>query len=258
MTATTEVSSIVRQRLVALDAAHNFRDMGGYVTADGRRTRWELLYRADGLGSLTDGDLEVVRELALRTVIDLRSHRELQSRGRFPHDKIAVDFAHLPILDVLWDEEERPRDGDAESFLLEAYEDMLRQGASRFAAAITRLAEPGALPAVFHCAAGKDRTGLLAALVLSALGVDREEVLADYALTTAGIERMFAWAERESPEWARKLNAEPTWFFAAVPAALDRLLDQLCEAHGSITEYLVSIGVEQSTLARLADALLAE
>lgn len=239
-----------------LYAAHNFRDMGGYVTVDGRSTRWGVLYRADGLGSLTDTDLDVVRELGLRTVIDLRSDGELAARGRFPHEKIAVDFAHLPILDVLWDEQPPPRHGDDERFLLDAYKDMLHQGETRFAAAITRLAQPDALPAVFHCAAGKDRTGLMAAFVLSAVGVRREDVLADYALTSSGIERMFAWAERESPEWARKLNAEPTWYFAAVPAALDRLLDTLCATHGSVEGYLVSIGVTPDDLRRLEQALL--
>jgi protein-tyrosine phosphatase len=189
-------------------------------------------------------------------VIDLRSHGELAQRGRFPHEKIDVDFAHLPILDVLWDEEERPRYSNDETFLFDAYRDMLLLGERGFAAAITRLAQPGALPAVFHCAAGKDRTGLLAALVLSELGVSRHDVLADYALTSSGIARMFAWAERESPEWARKLNAEPTWFFAAVPAALDHLLDDLCEEHGSVHEYLVSIGVAQADLDHLHRALL--
>ena len=243
---------------MALDAVHNFRDMGGYATEDGRHTRWGVLYRADGLGSLTDPDLEIVRELGLRTVIDLRSHGELAAHGRFPHDKIDVAFEHLPILDVLWDEEQRPRHSDDESFLFDAYRDMLLLGQRGFAAAITRLAQPGALPAVFHCAAGKDRTGLLAALVLTVVGVRRDDVLADYALTASGIERMFAWAERESPEWARKLNAEPTWYFAAVPSALDHLLDDLCREHGSVQGYLTSIGVPHADLDRLAQALLTE
>src|SRR6478752_9516872 len=68
-------------RLVVLEAVHNFRDLGGYPTADGRVTRWRTLYRADGLHRLTPGDVELLRPLGLRTVLDLRTDRELEQRG---------------------------------------------------------------------------------------------------------------------------------------------------------------------------------
>ena len=243
------------RRLVELDAAHNFRDIGGYPTADGRSTRWNRLYRADGLSHLTDRDRETLRALGLRTVIDLRSSAELAERGQFA-DTSALSFEHMPILDVLWPQDDLAHFESDREFLLWAYRDMLDAGRDRFAAAISRLARTGALPAVFHCAAGKDRTGLLAALLLSGLGVRRESVLADYALTAAGIERMKAWAQRSSPEIAERFAATPTWFFAALPEALDHILDDLCEAHGSVRNYLLSIGVEEHELRQLSHELL--
>jgi protein-tyrosine phosphatase len=254
---TSEMTRGDTRRLIALEAAHNFRDVGGYRTYDGRqKTKWGQLFRADGLGNLTRADQEVLRPLGLRTVIDLRSGSELADRGRFQYDTFDIDFQHVPILEQLWPEETLTHFDSDREFLLWAYRDMLDVGAHRFAAAIEALARPHALPAVFHCTAGKDRTGLLAALLLSALGVRRDEVLADYALTAAGIARMKAWAERESPLVAERLAATPAWFFAALPEALDEILEDLCWAHGTIRDYVRSIGVGDRTLVHLSSRLL--
>lgn len=244
------------RRLVRLDAVHNFRDLGGYPARDGRSTRWGTLYRSDGLYRLTTDDREIVRGLGLVTVIDLRSQAELDERGRFPHEAVPVDFLHLPVIDTTWEHYADAADMEAVDFLTMAYTEMLEVGWPRFAAAIHALARPAALPAVFHCAAGKDRTGLLAALVLSALGVPRLVVLHDYALTTAGMERMREWVLRESPDMAARMLDAPDAFMAAAPEALDIILTRLCAEHGSIAAYLVAIGVSTEVQERLADLLL--
>jgi protein-tyrosine phosphatase len=256
MTDIVELQDHDSRRHVRLDAVHNFRDLGGYITDAGAQIRWGLLYRADGLGRLSTADFDTIRRLRLRTVIDLRSHAEVAERGRCPHDDLDVDYEHLPILDVLWPESNASYFGDDREFLLWAYREMLHVGSDRFAAAIRRLAKPGALPAVFHCTAGKDRTGLLAALVLSALGVSRADVLADYRLTAPAMSRMIAWAQHASPEIAARVAATPSFYFAAVPDALDLVLTDLCVAYGSITEYLRAIGVDDDTLRTLGASLL--
>lgn len=257
-----ELELLVRdpRRLVALDAVHNFRDLGGYPVLDGARltgtTRWGVLYRADGLYRLTDADIEVVRGLGLRSVLDLRSQPELDERGRFPDHALEVAFHHLPIIDATWDHSSVAADIDATEFLVWAYDDMIAQGSERFAAAFATLAQPGALPAVFHCAAGKDRTGLLAAFVLSAAGVPREVVLRDYELTGEGMARMKAWVQREFPEMAELMADTPSAFLAAVPAALDRVLDRLSTEHGSVGGFLEAIGVGAATLATITAQLV--
>lgn len=243
------------RRLVVLDAVHNFRDLGGYPARDGLTTRWGRLYRADGLHRLTRSDVELVRGLGLRTVIDLRTQVELDQYGWFPYEAIPVTYTHLSIMDTTWNTVERPTETEHE-FLVWAYADMLDQGAERFARALAELAVPGALPAVFHCAAGKDRTGMLAALLLAALEVPRAIVLADYALTAGGIERMRSWALREFPEMSERMAETPSQFMAALPDALGEVLDALAERYGSVAEYLQSIGVGNALLDRLADELL--
>lgn len=243
------------RRLIALDAVHNFRDMGGYPAADGLTTRWRTMFRADGLYRLAGDDLEVVRQLGLHTVIDLRTHAELADRGTFPHDLHPVDFHHVPVIDSTWQHLGRIDSDDPVAFLEWAYNDMLREGPRRFAQAIEQLSQSDAFPAVFHCAAGKDRTGVLAMLLLGSLGVPHEYIVADYALTIEGIERMRAWTKREAPEMWERMADTPTAFLAAAPEAMARVIDSICDV-GTLRDYTLNLGVTPGALDRLAAQLL--
>jgi protein-tyrosine phosphatase len=250
------VSSSDRPRLVALETVFNFRDLGGYPTADGRLTRWRTLYRADGLGRLAGADLEAVRELGLRTVIDLRTATEIDERGRFPVDEHPVEYHHIPILDVIWEPEDAPTETVAADFLLHLYLQMIEGAEARIVQTFQILASPDALPAVFHCAAGKDRTGVVAALVLSSLGVADEVVVADYALTGSALGRLRAWAERERPSLAEAIARQPAVYLAADPDAMAGLLRTLAAQHGSVRGFVERLGVTADVLAALEDALL--
>ena len=245
------------ERLVVLEAVHNFRDLGGYAAADGRTIVWRKLFRADGLYRLTPADVAALEPLGLRTVIDLRSAPELDERGRFPIDAHPVVFHHLPIVDKTWAHGDAPEYERDEDFLIWAYQDMLTVGAPRFAKSFEVLAEAEALPAVFHCAAGKDRTGLLAALLLGSLGVSHDDIVADYALTVEGMARFRVWAAREWPEWAERAASIPPAYTAALPDSMSHILDELRAEHGTIRDYVRSIGVTDATLATLESVLLA-
>lgn len=245
-------------RQVELRSVFNFRDLGGYRTVDGRSTRWRVLFRADGLDKLTDDDLETIRTISLRTVVDLRTQTELDARGRFPVEAHPVIFHHLSVLDRTWDREAALVENlPPHEFLHRAYLAMLDEGAERFAAAFAILADHDALPAVFHCAAGKDRTGLLAALVLGALGVERRAIVDDYALTEATMSRFLAIA-RHDPERAAMIDATPPSFLTADPLAMQLVLDDLEREHGSVRRYVRAIGVDDDVLATLDELLLTD
>jgi protein-tyrosine phosphatase len=251
------MSTVETTRVITLGAVHNFRDLGGYATADGRTTRWRTLFRADGLHRLADADLEIVRGLCIRTVIDLRTDLELTERGTFPVDDHPVAFHHLPVIDVTWDpgDVSDPSAPEAD-FLLEKYVEMLDMGEPALADAFRVLALPGALPAVFHCAAGKDRTGLLAALVLSAMGVSDDDVVRDYALTAAAMERMRTWLALHHPDWAQRMDDQPSALMAAAPGAMEGVLSLIRDVHGSTREYLGTLGVSSVVLTDLERSLL--
>ena len=246
-------------RLVVMEAVHNFRDLGGYPTESGRVTEWRRVFRADGLQRLTDADLEVVGRLGVRTVIDLRSHDERAERGTFPVDRHEVDLHHLPVIDTTWDPEEAGAMlRDEAEFLLTKYHVMLRDGGRRVGRAIELIGEHGAGSIVFHCAAGKDRTGIVAALLLAGLGVPDSVIEADYALSAEASERMRAWVVERAPEYAEQFAKVPPVFFAAHPAAIRGLLDDLRSDHGSIRDYCETIGVERSVWTRLEETFLVD
>lgn len=256
---TTQVDETANhpRRLIGLEAVHNFRDLGGYPTADGRSTKWRTLFRADGLYRLRgEDDMSRVKQLGLRSVIDLRTEREQREQGIFPTDDIEVTFHHLSIVDVTWSDTETPVFDDEVEFLVWGYRDMLEIGAGRFADAMNVLAQSESLPAVFHCAAGKDRTGVLAALLLSSLGVDDAHICADYGLTQDAVQRSIAWSKVHRPELAERYATIPKAYLAADPRAMQVILAELAQQHGSVRNYVREIGVADATIDALGNLLL--
>ena len=172
-------------RLIPLDGAFNFRDLGGYPAAGGRATRWGMLFRSDTLHELSTSDVDTLRSLGLATVVDLRTSRELERTGRGP---LGPEPDRLPA--SVGDPGRAGRrgrrgghGGTGGDDLSERYLWYLEVGAPASGRGTDLLGEPAHYPLVFHCAAGKDRTGVLAALVLDLLGVDPEVIVADYLIT---------------------------------------------------------------------------
>lgn len=253
-----DIESLVgdHRRVVPLFAVHNFRDLGGYPTQDGRETRWQTLYRADGLYRLTTADAEIVIGRGVRTVVDLRTASEVANRGMFPVIEHPVAYHHLPIFDATWGEQATPEFDDTVEFLVWAYRTMLEKAAPRFAEAMTLLGQESVLPAVFHCAAGKDRTGILTALILGALGVDESVIAADYGLTEKAMQRLLVWARVHQPDLAQAYANMPTRFAAADPRAMQVILADITTRHESVYGYVRAIGVSDETIASLAESVL--
>ncbi len=239
------------ERLISLEGAVNFRDLGGYAVGGGKRTRWRVLFRADGLGDLSESDLSVLRALGIRTVIDLRSEGELE-RSRFDVDAHPVAFHHFPFLDELPDAQEFERQP---GFLGSQYREFLSDAGGQIRAALEVLATPEALPAVFHCTAGKDRTGVLSAIVLSLLGVDEPTVVADYALSGEAMERLRAKLIVKYPEGRDSIeNLDEV--FSADPAQMEALIDHVKDRYGSVDAYVASIGTGPGVVEGLRAELL--
>ena len=244
------------KRLIGLEAVHNFRDLGGYPTVTGQVTKWRTLFRADGLYRLTLQDAQTVIDLGVQTVIDLRTQKEVQTRGTFPVKQFPVNFHHLPIIDATWNDGDTPEIEDVVEFLVWAYREMLDHASEKFVDAIKLIAAQDVLPAVFHCAAGKDRTGVLAAFILSILGVPDEIISADYGKTVDGMKRLIEWAKVKQPDLADAYANMPARFAASDPRAMTIVLDGLNTKHGSVQNYLREIGVDEKTFATLRTDLL--
>ncbi|HEY1826810.1 MAG TPA: tyrosine-protein phosphatase [Acidimicrobiales bacterium] len=239
------------ERLIALEGAVNFRDLGGYIGAEGLRTRWRVLFRADGLGELTERDFETMRALGIRTVVDLRSPEEVE-RSRFDTEAHPVDFHHFPFIKQLPDVETWEQ---TPGLLGSQYIEMADEAGAQIVGVLEILAGTEARPAVFHCTAGKDRTGLLSAILLLILGVDEVTVIGDYALSGAAMDRLRAKLIAKYPDGKDTIiNLDEP--FNADPAQMVTLIEHLHEKYGSIAAYLAHIGVTDSLVAALRAALL--
>lgn len=177
-----------RERVLPLEGGRNFRDIGGYAAADGRRVRWGLLYRAGGLNGLTLADFDYLRGLGIKTVCDLRSVEErlgapTQWLGDDAPEILAVDYEMNAIMARV--QEALGASGTAENAragFAAMYADLPVLLETHYREMFQRLVR-GEAPLAFHCSAGKDRTGMAAALILSVLGVPRHTILEDYELS---------------------------------------------------------------------------
>lgn len=251
---------VVAERTVALPGGVNFRDLGGYRTADGRAVRWGQVYRAGSLAELSDDDVAALGALGLRLVCDLRSPDEVARRpdrlppgAAYDHRPIVGEVGRLRRVVTLYRKRHR-----VQELLEEVYRVMLDQNSATFAAVLRLAADPANRPLVIHCTAGKDRTGLVAALLLLALGVPEETVVADYTLSNLAFEVL---AGRMRPEMSRlysfgfgEVQLRP--FLLAEARTLRGALAYLRHRYGSLDWYFQRAGLDDVVVERLRAELL--
>jgi protein-tyrosine phosphatase len=233
-----------------LQGATNFRDLGGYAGTGGRALQWRRLFRSDHLAGLTDADRARLATLGPATAFDFRGDAE---RAATPYDLPGLTQRSLAIEPSVV---QRMQDLVAAGGTLTAplvtdlmadlYRSLIRDQAHHFAALFDHLLQTDA-PVVFHCTAGKDRTGVAAALILLALGVPREQVLQDYLLTNA--------LYQHPPMPLSDTPADVLAVLWRVQAGfLDAALQTVDDEHGGVDRYLqtrLGLGqIERETLAR--------
>ncbi|MFP6623167.1 MAG: tyrosine-protein phosphatase [Myxococcota bacterium] len=245
------------ERLIDLEGCLNFRDLGGYPTAGGRRLAWRRIYRSDGLHRLTAADVVRLRDdLALTDLIDLRSTAELSLDGRGPLEDEPMAFHHVPLFDG-----DRPSTFSPdlqmrmeEMSLADRYFGLVEMAKEPIARVVELIADAKG-GAVYHCAAGKDRTGVISAILLSVLGVPEELIVADYALSRqnldAIIERLNA-----SDGYKDMFEHLPPDTLHAEPETMVSLLAKLEEGYGSAEAFLESAGVGSDVVERLRASVL--
>jgi protein-tyrosine phosphatase len=246
-------------RRIDFEGPVNFRDLGGYATGDGQRVRWGRLYRSDSLHTITTADLPRLRELGVRTAIDFRSSDEITRLGIGPIGEVPVAHVHVPTFDRAQGDraqtDEAPFIGETAA---DFYAHMLDRGGGAYVAAVEAIADADALPAVFFCLAGKDRTGCFAALVLGVLGVPDDTIVADYALTQEIVPLL---TERRlqrdgiAAEAARWKHI-PDDLREAPPRTMAALVERVEERWGGWVGYAEAVGVTPDTIGRLREHLL--
>ena len=245
------------RRAIAVEGAYNVRDLGGYETEDGRQTRWGALFRAADIHALSPSDQSTLIDAGVRIVIDLRGSQELTEAPSVFSNLSGVQYRpHNMTGDALinsWGTVPVPADSSIR--LSTMYSTVLDERGDMVKSILETVSQPGALPAVFHCTAGKDRTGVLAALLLGIAGVPPERIVEDYALSA----RFLYGSSTVPPDGSGANEFPPFADYQAMwcpPAAMGITLDHLESKYGGIVAYAKSVGVDAATLSRVREALV--
>jgi len=238
---------------IELEGAVNVRDLGDLPTEDGRRTAGGRLLRADNLQELSPSDVaKLVRDIGVTTVVDLRSSNELKSEGQAPLDAVAgVRHAHHPVLPELGSN----TDVIAEALLTKARHDKsrypddpvcghylgyLEDRPDQIVAALRSIAHADGA-ALVHCAAGKDRTGVVVALALTVAGVRAQDVVDDYAASGERTDAILARLRR-SRTYARDIDSKPAASHRVRPETMAAFLEQMGSRYGGVARWLADHG----------------
>jgi len=242
--------AVAYERRLVLEGAYNVRDIGGYATLDGRCTRWRTLLRGDSLHRLSTADQATLLDCGVRTIIDLRAPAETRVAPSVFCLSRAVAYQHMPLIsDVAQGVNDPP------PVLAAIYHHILDSAQERLAQLLRSLAQPGALPALVHCTAGKDRTGLVVALLLAIAGVPAPTIAADYTLSETYLGLDFrAEARRRALAAGLDWNVYQQLLICPPELMLDALA-YLDERYDGVRGYVRTIGLTEAEVDALRDAL---
>jgi protein-tyrosine phosphatase len=232
---------VAQLRQIALEGAHNVRDLGGYATLAGAQTRWRSVLRGDALHRLTAADVERLLALGLVAVIDLRNNREVVAEANPFAAHSSVRYHNISLFSALSPVEMMVL-AQADFDMGDRYCQALDMCQEAIAEVLTAVAEAPEGLLLFHCSAGKDRTGVIAALLLANAGVDHETIAEDYALTGSASGPLISILREKA--LARGLaSGLVDVIVASDPQTMDRALAHLDDCYGGADGYLRQIGL---------------
>ncbi|HSP39213.1 MAG TPA: tyrosine-protein phosphatase [Frankiaceae bacterium] len=249
---------MAEDRWLPLHGAYNARDLGGLPLHSGGSTVPGRLFRSDTLQELTEDDVALLRSYPVGVVVDLRTPLEAHREGRGLLGGEPVDYVNLPFVpdSVIIPDDPRHEVVVADRYLkdrVEHYLDYLRLAGRRVLAALEVLAEPREGAVLFHCAAGKDRTGVLAALTLEVAGVDRDAIVHDYELTNERLHRIGERLARLATYggYVAKVGEIRPQDLGANPATMQAFLERLDADHGGAAGWIRSTGGSEQLVNKL-------
>lgn len=259
------VDGIERDRTLSLPTAVNLRDIGGYPAANGSRIKWGLIYRSGTLYDLSDDDAAALAARGIKLICDFRSEQESAAA---PDDaaRLGARYEAMP-LDADHDSMRRLRammfqPHKLRELMRESYSElMLERNAPLIGRFLRLVAEPHNLPVLFHCTAGKDRTGMAAMILMSLLGVPDDVIAADYSLSNAYHDRFRAYVGEavKKLRWFG-LNVDDLYpLLIADPELMRSALESVRQRYGTVENYVINrCGVDAAMISKLRELLLEE
>jgi protein-tyrosine phosphatase len=246
----------IRERRLKFEGAVNFRDLGGYPAAAGRRTRWRRLFRGDSLADLTSADLEQLAALGLAALVDFRLAEERRLKpNRLPPGgairSIELGFVPEGTLQMLRLVKSGAIDpAEIERRVIAQYRLFCVDHHREYRRMFEVAGASDSYPLLIHCTSGKDRTGYGIALLLLAVGVPREVVVDDYDLTNSYRRSVPQLLGSQTPEAVVRI------LLAAQRKYLEAALEEIGRIHGSFEAYLErALGLNEASRSKLAELL---
>lgn len=238
-----------------INGTFNLRDLGGYSTIDGRSTRWNVLFRAGNVNNLSASSQQQLTDYGVKTILDLRDEWEVEHYPNVFAQSSQVNYLNLPLIGDKQSGDETWKATTATyTSLVELYCLYLEGCRSQIEAIVTTIADQEC-PTLFHCHAGKDRSGIIAALLLGSLGVSNESIAEDYAMTTEQITHLIV----EWHDYALQHGQDMEKFerdVASSPDTIFNMLDYIQQKYGTIADYLKTCGVTENHVTKLGSYFL--
>lgn len=264
--ATAQEVNVLRERRLPFSRAKNFRDLGGYYTSDGRSVRWGALYRSDALHKLTDTDLRYLSALCLDRVIDFRANYEKEREPDRLPEELKSRLVEIPILDSSTELFQNSRQEfvrilktvDASKCMINTNVELATRFTPEMRQLLDVLFSSKGRPVLFHCAAGKDRTGFAAAILLRLFGASQDVIMQDYLLSNQYFFSSYSWSLKvmqvlKGKRFAQAVRAvmmAETAYLGAAFASID-------EKYGSFESYVRNgLGLSRADVARLQSLYL--
>lgn len=247
------MSPIAFQRVIKVDGAHNVRDLGGYSTPYGP-IKWGRVLRSDSLHAISSAGAESLLNMGLTTVIDLRHPDEVAEEPNRLQKYKEIEYHNVSLFPHVYPTVQQKL---KENLLLDIYFETLKGRATVFAQIVKMISMAPKGGVLFHCSAGKDRTGMVAALVLSVVGAAREVILEDYELTSQVIQPRLNQIIETAQQKGMDLHVLKS-LMGSERKTMESSLDYLEREYGSPVNYLTNYGVSQSVLDDLKKRMLDE
>lgn len=240
------MKTIIARRL-PLKTTYNTRELGGYHNKKGQITNWQAFIRSDDISFLNGSDITYVKEYGVKTVIDLRSIEERREIGYPLSLAPGVACLHIPLNAEAVTDATKVIRADRTKFLPTFYIQCLEEK-EKIKAILTAVSIAGPGGILFHCAAGKDRTGIVAMLILGLAEVSRADILSDYEVTYGYI--------KSNPKFLEHTSLFPQELLFSKREYLEKTLDYIDKIYGGIVPYLVSTGLTNQQLSAIKSRFL--
>ena len=249
-------------RYISLDGSYNIRDIGGYTNSNGQQTKWNRFYRSGTMHKLTSKSQSKILQFGIRTIIDLRKDKETKSHPNVFTNSSELEFRHIDMI-VNADSPEANAPSEPAAILLEgserivsSYIAILENSKSQIRDILTLISDPTALPLLYHCQGGKDRTGLVSEMILATAGISSNVIADDYGLSAHYLlDRYFNEFAKpdESPANFTWKNYQEKY---CPPQAMLLILEYMHSKYGSVAGYINSTGITDSQIKQIKNNIL--